>query len=96
MAGSADLRRSLVNLLRLVLPPVLILMPLLFPQSAVPGHAQLTWVLSCVARIGWLNRMTQFKDKAGKNRENASVGLYVSCPDGCRCIAVSGNPCAGR
>lgn len=49
----------------------------LFPQSAVPGHAQLAWVLSCVARIGWLNRMTQFKDKAGKNRENASVGLYT-------------------
>ena len=49
----------------------------LFHQSAVPGHAQLAWVLSCVARIGWLNRMTQFKDKAGKNRENASVGLYT-------------------
>ena len=66
------------NLLRLVLLPVLILTHLLcFPQSAVPGHAQLAWVLSCVARIGWLNRMTQFKDKAGKNRENASVGLYT-------------------
>lgn len=49
----------------------------LFHQSAVPGHTQLAWVLSCVARIGWLNRMTQFKDKAGKNRENASVGLYA-------------------
>ena len=50
----------------------------LFVQSHVPAHAQLAWVLNCVARIGWLNRMTQFKDKAGKNRENASVGLYVS------------------
>lgn len=49
----------------------------LFNQSAVPGHAQLAWVFNCVARIGWMNRMTQFKDKAGKNRENASVGLYV-------------------
>ncbi len=49
----------------------------LFVQSHVPAHAQLAWVLNCVARIGWLNRMTQFKDKAGKNRENASVGLYV-------------------
>lgn len=49
----------------------------LFVQSHVPAHAQLAWVFNCVARIGWLNRMTQFKDKAGKNRENASVGLYV-------------------
>jgi len=50
---------------------------ILFNQAAVPGHAQLGWVLSCVVRIGWLNRMTQFKDKAGKNRENASAGLYT-------------------
>ncbi|MDX2221469.1 MAG: tryptophan--tRNA ligase [Rhodospirillaceae bacterium] len=49
----------------------------LFVQSHVPAHAQLAWVFNCVARIGWLNRMTQFKDKAGKNREAASVGLYV-------------------
>lgn len=49
----------------------------LFVQSHVPAHAQLAWVLNCVARLGWLNRMTQFKDKAGKNREAASVGLYV-------------------
>ncbi len=49
----------------------------LFNQSAVAGHAQLAWVFNCVARIGWLNRMTQFKEKAGKNRENASVGLYA-------------------
>ncbi|MBI5162415.1 MAG: tryptophan--tRNA ligase [Magnetospirillum sp.] len=48
-----------------------------FVQSAVPAHAQLAWIFNCVARIGWLNRMTQFKEKAGKNRENASVGLYA-------------------
>ena len=50
---------------------------ILFNQSAVPGHAELGWILSCVVRIGWLNRMTQFKDKAGKNREAASGGLYM-------------------
>lgn len=49
----------------------------LFNQSAVPQHAELGWVLGCVARVGWLNRMTQFKDKAGKDREGSSVGLYV-------------------
>ncbi len=49
----------------------------LFVQSHVPAHAQLAWVFNCIARLGWLNRMTQFKDKAGKNRENASAGLYV-------------------
>jgi tryptophanyl-tRNA synthetase len=49
----------------------------LFNQSQVSGHAELAWVLNCVARIGWLNRMTQFKEKSGKNRENASAGLYV-------------------
>ncbi|MBF0130788.1 MAG: tryptophan--tRNA ligase [Alphaproteobacteria bacterium] len=48
-----------------------------FHQSSVPGHAQLAWVFNCVARLGWLNRMTQFKEKAGKDRENASVGLYA-------------------
>ena len=48
-----------------------------FVQSEISGHAELAWILNCVARIGWLNRMTQFKEKAGKNRENASVGLYV-------------------
>ncbi len=48
-----------------------------FNQSRVAGHAQLAWVLNCVARLGWLNRMTQFKEKAGKHRENASVGLYA-------------------
>lgn len=50
---------------------------IIFNQSQVPGHAELAWVLNCVARIGWVNRMTQFKDKAGKNREKASVGLYA-------------------
>ena len=50
---------------------------IIFNQSAVAGHAQLAWIFNCVARLGWLNRMTQFKDKAGKNRENASVGLYA-------------------
>ena len=49
----------------------------LFVQSHVPAHAQLAWVFNCVSRLGWLNRMTQFKDKAGKNREAASSGLYV-------------------
>ena len=50
---------------------------IIFNQSQVPEHTQLAWLLSCTARIGWLNRMTQFKDKAGKNIENASVGLYT-------------------
>ena len=49
---------------------------IVFNQSRVSQHAELAWVLNCVARIGWLNRMTQFKEKAGKNREKASVGLY--------------------
>ncbi|TAN73349.1 MAG: tryptophan--tRNA ligase [Magnetospirillum sp.] len=48
-----------------------------FNQSMVPAHAQLAWVFNCVARLGWLNRMTQFKEKAGKHKENASVGLYA-------------------
>ena len=50
---------------------------IVFHQSQVPAHAQLAWIFSCVARLGWLNRMTQFKEKAGKDRENASVGLYA-------------------
>ncbi|MBR7617858.1 tryptophan--tRNA ligase [Phenylobacterium sp. 20VBR1] len=49
----------------------------IFPQSAVPEHAQLAWVFNCVARLGWLDRMTQFKDKAGKHKERESVGLYT-------------------
>lgn len=50
---------------------------ILFNQSKVTGHAELAWIFNCVARMGWLNRMTQFKDKAGKHRENASVGLFA-------------------
>jgi tryptophanyl-tRNA synthetase len=49
----------------------------IFPQSAVPEHAQLAWIFNCVARLGWLDRMTQFKDKAGKHKERESVGLYT-------------------
>jgi tryptophanyl-tRNA synthetase len=49
---------------------------IVFNQSQVTGHAELAWIFNCVARVGWLNRMTQFKEKAGKDRENASVGLY--------------------
>ena len=50
---------------------------ILFNQSQVPAHAELGWVFNCVARMGWLNRMTQFKEKAGKDRENASTGLFI-------------------
>jgi tryptophanyl-tRNA synthetase len=50
---------------------------IIFNQSRVPQHAELAWIFNCVARMGWLNRMTQFKEKAGKHREAASVGLYV-------------------
>lgn len=50
---------------------------IIFPQSAVLGHAQLSWMLSCITPLGWLNRMTQFKDKAGKDKERASAGLYT-------------------
>ena len=50
---------------------------IIFAQSALPAHAELAWLLQCVARVGWLNRMTQFKEKSGKSREGASVGLYT-------------------
>ncbi len=50
---------------------------IIFKQSQVAEHAELAWIFNCVARLGWLNRMTQFKDKAGKDKEAASVGLYV-------------------
>ena len=50
---------------------------IVFNQSQVSGHAELAWIFNCVARLGWLNRMTQFKEKAGKDREKASAGLYV-------------------
>ena len=70
---------------------------IIFNQSQVAEHAELAWVFNCVARVGWLNRMTQFKEKAGKDRENASVGLYVvSEPDGRRHSGVSRDPCSGR
>jgi tryptophanyl-tRNA synthetase len=49
----------------------------LFNHARVPAHPEMAWILNCTARIGWLNRMTQFKDKAGKNREGSSVGLYA-------------------
>ena len=49
---------------------------IIFNQSSIPAHAEGAWILSCVARMGWLNRMTQFKEKAGKDKEKASVGLY--------------------
>ena len=50
---------------------------IIFNQSSVSGHAELGWILNCVSRVGWLNRMTQFKDKVGKDKEKASVGLYI-------------------
>jgi tryptophanyl-tRNA synthetase len=50
---------------------------IIFPQSAVREHTELAWILNCVARVGWLDRMTQFKDKTGKHKEKASVGLYT-------------------
>ncbi len=50
---------------------------IVFNQSAVPAHAELAWIFNCVARLGWLDRMTQFKDKAGKDKERASIGLYT-------------------
>ena len=50
---------------------------IIFNQSSVSGHAELAWIFNCVSRVGWMSRMTQFKEKAGVNKENASVGLYV-------------------
>ena len=50
---------------------------ILFAQSAVPAHADLAWILQCTARMGWLNRMTQFKEKSGKNKDGSSVGLFT-------------------
>ena len=49
---------------------------IIFNQSNVSQHSEAAWILSCVARMGWLNRMTQFKEKAGKDKEKASIGLY--------------------
>jgi len=70
----ANIREATAGLLAAGIDPKT---SIIFNQSQVPGHAELAWVLNCVARMGWLNRMTQFKDKAGKNRERASVGLFV-------------------
>ena len=66
---------------------------ILFAQSAVPAHAELAWLLQCTARIGWLNRMTQFKEKSGKNRESV-VGraLYLPGAPGRRHPALSARP----
>ena len=50
---------------------------IIFNQSSVSGHSELAWIFNCVSRIGWLNRMTQFKDKAGSDKEKASVGLFI-------------------
>ena len=70
---------------------------IVFNQSQVPEHAELAWIFNCVARLGWLNRMTQFKEKAGKDRENASVGLYAyPSADGGRHSGLSRHPRAGR
>jgi tryptophanyl-tRNA synthetase len=49
----------------------------IFPQSAVPAHVELAWIFNCVARLGWLDRMTQFKEKSGQHKERASIGLYT-------------------
>jgi len=70
----ANIREAAAGLLAAGIDPKT---SIVFNQSQVPGHAELAWVFNCVARMGWLNRMTQFKDKAGKNRERASVGLFV-------------------
>ena len=70
---------------------------IVFNQSQVSGHAELAWIFNCVARIGWLNRMTQFKEKAGKDRENASVGsVRLSGADGGRHSGLPRHPRAGR
>ncbi len=50
---------------------------IIFNQSLVPSHSEVSWILGCTARMGWLNRMTQFKEKAGKDKEKASIGLYI-------------------
>ena len=50
---------------------------IIFNQSSVPAHSELAWIFNCVSRVGWLNRMTQFKDKAGSDKEKVSVGLYI-------------------
>ena len=69
----------------------------LFAQSSVPQHAQLNWLLGSVTPMGWLNRMTQFKDKAGKNRDNAPLGLYAyPVLQAADVLLYHGHACAGR
>ena len=70
----ANIREATAGLLAAGIDPKT---SIIFNQSQVPGHAELAWVFNCVARMGWLNRMTQFKDRSGKHRERASVGLFV-------------------
>ena len=70
---------------------------IVFAQSDVPAHAELCWILNGTARMGWLGRMTQWKDKAGKNRESASVApVRLSGAPGRRHPALQGDPCPGR
>lgn len=72
-----DLRQNVCSLAAMLLSAGLEQLPTsLFLQSSIKEHAELGWLLGCIARIGWLNRMTQFKEKTGKNKEQASVGLY--------------------
>ncbi|MGF1650182.1 MAG: tryptophan--tRNA ligase [Hyphomicrobiaceae bacterium] len=76
--GPAELRRSIHTVAAAYIACGLdAKRSIIFNQSQVSAHAELAWVFNCVARLGWLNRMTQFKEKAGKDRENASVGLYA-------------------
>ena len=66
---------------------------IIFNQSSVSGHAELAWILNCVSRIGWLNRMTQFKDKAGSDKEKQVLFVYLSKFDGSRYSSQS-NTCS--
>ena len=70
----ANIREVTAGLLAAGLDPA---KNIIFNQSKVSGHAELAWIFNCVSRLGWLNRMTQFKEKAGKRRYNATVGLYA-------------------
>ena len=69
---------------------------IIFNQSAVSGHAELAWIFNCVSRVGWLNRMTQFKDKAGSDKEKASVGLYIYPNLMAADILLYSNTCSSR
>ena len=65
----------------------------IFVQSSISGHAELSWILGCFTPIGWLNRMTQFKDKAGKNKEKARI-IFLSCINGLRYFVVQVQSCS--